>query len=155
VIVNFVDICRVDAVLASNTSNPGNSLKGKRPRVANWAYLGTSIMSAALFAKNKWCGWSELSNSKIFKCKSGLTVLPGALGVHPFGEIGLIKGLMTSNFKVISRERAEALLKVSFGLHLFNSATKRTRILTNDGSLIGEVLKKNCPVTSEVAGDEL
>ncbi len=121
--------------------------------------LGTKVFSMVLFGNNshKWCGRSELSNITVFTCKSGLTGLPNAFGIHAFFDQQQY-GFLTLETRYRANpvvEQLERSLRHSYGLHLFNSMTRRFRMLTNDGSLLGELLKKNCPLTCELAGDEL
>ncbi len=62
----------------------------------------------------------------------------------------IMLGDKTRNGETVAR-----LTKNSYAIHLNNQHLKKHRIMLNDNSVLAVLLKKHCPVTARLTGDEL
>jgi hypothetical protein len=117
-----------------------------------WIGMGPTALLKTIMEYG-WCSrsWLLLPLDR-HTCKEGLTLLPSSAFSPLPGP--LVPDLMLAD-KARNGETVARLTKNSYAIHLNNQNLKGHRIMLNDNSVLGSLLKKHCPVTARLSGDEL
>ena len=117
-----------------------------------WIGMGPTALQYTIFDYG-WCSrsWWLLPIDRR-SCRDGLKLVPSST----FAPIpGPLVGDLLLRDEAVTGESVKQLIKNSYGLHFNNQNLKGHRFLLEGKSVIAGLLKKACPVTVSLSGDEI